>query len=191
MLFGNAIDAMSDCPACWHLRKVQFELKNGDKYTGYMKWNREWYRLDTTETFVKPYQFKNNNTEKTFEVFTDLRIINYPIDGYVVSITPPMDMPSDSLINFKFLPSDIKSNNIAGGIPVLSERSVGLLNTQKPVAVCKNESHGSCEIYWISYNPEIREDKLQFFCTEPLVYIIEFTPRLESNRIFKIVHCWD
>jgi hypothetical protein len=181
---------LADCFACWELKGVQLQLKDGSALKGYMLWNKAWIQGAPSAPFPKLLLQPAKGAEH-IRFHSELRSILYPDSGLIVAVAPERLIPLDSLSDITPAPGEFEGRSGAGSIPVVAERTVKRLQQRAPFAYCKGESEGNAVIYWISYNPEIGAKELRMLCERPWLGLIEWNETLERNLIIRLSFSYD
>ena len=196
IIFIISHDLYAGCLACWKLFRVEIVLKNEELLDVYVQWNDEWLSNQSNlkgsgESFpaillkLDPDKFK---TLTAYEYY-NLKEIQYPKEGLIVSLKKSRFIPTDSLKSVVLKKGIYDGYGGAGGIPVVDESVMKLLQ-KPPVAVCHYDSPPT-DVYWLSYNPDVTIESLQWLCEDPWRRIIKYDKEFEENRIIKIEFGYD
>ena len=148
-------DSHAECMACWWLKGVIVQLKNGTTIEGYATWNDGWAAIGyqgsglSDKNSIERALEKNKFPKMIFDpraqiedifVYTHLRSIKYPKNRYfteklLVATRKPIKVYVKEIENLKLNPGSHDGYQGAGGLPLVSERIADLLQT-KPSASC-------------------------------------------------------
>jgi hypothetical protein len=178
----------ADCMACWELKGITLELKDGKEHEGYIIWNDAWVQGQTSKSFPD-LLFDNQNGVKTITFYLDIRAINYPDSGLKVSVGLQREIPVDSISHIK-LKAGVHDGYVgAGRIPVVSERTAQMLLT-KPVATCTGKGPLSI-VTWLSYNQRFGKEELDCLCNPELIDLIQWSRDFEGNKLVRLEFSYD
>ncbi len=195
-------DCRADCIACWQLKGVIVQLKNGSTVEGYATWNDSWAALG--------YQYSGLNDKHSIdraleenkfpkmifdpraqidriEVYTHLRSIRYPVAKALVTLREPVVVTVKDIQHVKLYPGPHDGYEGAGSLPLVSERIAGLLQT-KPSASCHHDE-GAGDMYWVSYDKSFLAEEIQRLCKYQLSD--KEKTKLKERDIFSLYYAYD
>jgi hypothetical protein len=208
MLFTLTIasDCPADCLACWELRGVIVNLKDGTRIEGYATWNHAWAREGNCECSCSNSNGDESASRerspvnanefpgvifhpaaaiKCITVYTHLRSIKYPWAA-VVTTNEPIKLGIGEIEDIKLTPGPHDGYGGAGDIPLVSPRFADLLQT-KPAASCES---GDGFAYWVSYDRSFPEEELRRLC-EQFESDEEVVKKLKARDIFSLYFAGD
>jgi len=190
----------ADCMACWELKGVIVQLKNGAAIEGYATWNDSWAALGLGSYGEKQKQGPEIKIEfpkvifdprakiHKISVYTHLRSIQYPVADALVTLRDPVRVEVKDIKDLKLNPGPYDGYKGAGSLPLVSERIADLLQT-KPSASCDYDE-GAGDMYWVSYDPSFPAEELQRLCEEH-ISDEELEKKLKARDIFGLYYAYD
>ena len=198
-------NAFGDCLACFSLKGVRIESKDGIKYNGYVIWHPIWERLSPPPGGYKSeLDIKFEDKGKFPDQIRGWKKGEITLYTKLFSVTKPLENKSvflvtdnSGLINLsvnkikKIQPdSSMKHNGYqgAGTIPIHSTRAIKMLTEETPIAII-SEDQSVFDRILISYDPQIKEkdlkDKLNTVnnCCSTKEEWIELINKLEEEKI--------
>jgi hypothetical protein len=202
-------DCHADCMACWELRGVIVEIKNGATIEGYATWNESWAALGYQGSGLSDKESIDRALEKNkfpkmifdpkaqisgIAVYTHLRSIKYPVANALVTFRDPVEVNVEDIKDLKLSPGPHDGYDGAGVLPVVSQKIADLLQT-KPSSFCERD-HGTFVEYWISYDDSFPEDELQRLCGDELCdkqgnLDKKIEDDLSTRNIFSLSYAYD
>lgn len=201
-------DCHADCTACWELKGVIVQLKDGTTMQGYAAWNDSWaasgYQgsglsdADSINRALKENEFPKMIFDTRAQVhgiyvYTHLRTIKYPVAKGLVTLRDPVEVTAKDIKDIKLNPGPHDGYNGAGSLPLVSERIADLLQS-KPSAYCHYDAHMG-DMYWVSYDLSFPAEELQRLCEE---YALPFSDvdeevknKLKARDIFSLYYAYD
>jgi hypothetical protein len=193
------------CIACWELKGVIVQLKNGTTIEGYATWNDgwaelgyQWSGLSDKESIDRALE-ENEFPKMIFDpraqidkiyVYTHLRSIRYPVAKGLVALRDPVRVTVKDIKALKLHPGPHDGYQGAGDVPLVTERIADLLQT-KPNASCDFDV-GAGDVYWVSYDASFPADELQRLCERYVVEPdLEVEKRLEGRDVFSLYYAYD
>lgn len=167
LLFLNicfmANTARADCLACFELRGVRIEMKNGTTHRGYVEWNSVWFKERETAIFPDALLSSEGwqySPLKAVRVYTKVYKVKHPLPVLVTTRTDSTTLPTSDIQKMLTSPQEYDGYQDAVGLPSLSLRAIQMLSEAEPSAVWQDDS-GVMDIYLVSFNREIGKDKLR------------------------------
>jgi len=187
-----ASNCHADCIACWQLKGVIVQLKDGITIEGYATWNDSWAASSDQSSSVEkqkpfPEVIFDPEFQMSIDVYTHLRSIKYPVTKALVALRDPVEVNVQDIKDLKLNPGPHDGYKGAGDLPLVSQRTADLLQT-KPSASCHNDD-GVQDVYWVSYDENFPAKELQRLCDGPPG--AELEKNFESRDVFSLYYTYD
>lgn len=188
--------SFAGCQACWELKYIEITTKNNDTIKGYVKWNRTWYvnfqdpNIQIPDNFPDDfinYYNKWNDGKSTIEIYTEILKIGTTEkwSGYVSTKDNIVKINFSEIKTVKKINNQIDNINGASTFQILTLNELKLLKN-KPFHT-KSFDNG-CIYYFLNYNTDLNENEFYDLVDK---YLTEGMEILKSNRILKIIRCYD
>ncbi|MDD3927047.1 MAG: hypothetical protein PHT33_10380 [bacterium] len=165
--------AYADCIACFELKGVKVELKNGKIASGYVAWNSAWFEAEGYKP-KSPYALVDSKEanrrkqplvlyKKLYSIEKPFRKLHGECKPGTVLVTSEADtvkLPLAEIRHIKAKPMKYDGYTGAGNIPRYSKKALEMLINAEPVAVIVEDT-GVSDDYYISYNQAISEKELK------------------------------
>ena len=125
-------DLLAGCLACWNLRRVQIAMSDRKVYDVYMQWNDEWMNTEdyrNRDEIGFPHTVFRDIQNQSVRAYRskDLRKVNYPKEGLVVSLSDVMTFPIKDIISIHAMDGEYNGTGGAGFLNVVTNRMYRLL----------------------------------------------------------------
>lgn len=158
---ANMVQA--DCLACFELKGVQIELKNGRMHRGYVQWNFVWFKERENARFPDSLLSSESWQYPPLEfvrLYKEVYKVEHPLPVLVTTSTGTINIALSDIKKMVPAPQELDGYQGAAGLPFLSQTAIRLLSEGEPYALLKDDS-GVADVYLISFNQDITLDKLR------------------------------
>ena len=153
----------ADCLACFELKGVQIEMKNGNTHRGYVPWNPVWFKERENAKFPDSLLSSESwqyTPLEALRLYTRVYKVKHPLPILVTTSTDSITLSLSDIKKIVPAPQEHDGYQGASGLPALSQTAIRLLSEEEPYALLKDDS-GVTDIYLISFNQNIDTEKLK------------------------------
>lgn len=166
IVFSQAHNAFADCSACFVLRGVRVQTKNGQKISGYVGWNEAWFKRDIydikfPDSLIDSKAWENTTPE--FSEFVTLYTRVYSLSrlekGLVTTKSGILKIRVSNVEKIIATPMRYDGYGCAG-LPIQSMTEIRWLTNNRPKAVF-TKNYFVSDRYIISYNRRAGKRELE------------------------------
>ena len=161
IVFSHAHNAFADCSACFVLRGVRVQTKNGQKISGYVAWNENLFKID-----IHDIKFPDSliDSKAWYSEFVTLYTRIYSLSrlekGLVTTRSGILKIRVSNVEKIIATPMRYDGYVGAGGLPIQSMTEIRWLTNNRPKAVF-TVNYFVSDRYIISYNRRVGKRELE------------------------------